>query len=94
MNKEEVLKLAKLARVGIGEDEADKLSHEFDAILKYVGEIKGAQMTNDQIPNSKPDLRNIMREDSNPHEAGIYTEAILSQAPQREGNFLKVKKIL
>ncbi len=39
-------------------------------------------------------LRNVMRPDENPHEAGIFTEALLSAAPAREGNRLLVKKIL
>ena len=91
MNKDEVLKLAKLARIDIPESEAETLSHEFEAILKYVGEIKNAK-----LGDTKPDyaLKNVLREDANPHEPGIYTEAILNEAPEREGNFLKVKKIL
>ena len=39
-------------------------------------------------------MRNVMREDANPHESGIYTEKMLEQAPAREGNYIKVKKIL
>ncbi len=35
-----------------------------------------------------------MREDAFPHESGIHTEALLNNAPEREGMFLKVKKIL
>ena len=90
-----MLNLAKLARIEIGNEEADSLSHEFDAILKYVGEVKGIfkadslKLTANNFP-----LKNIMREDTKPHEPGIYTEKILSQAPAREGNYLKVKKIL
>lgn len=37
---------------------------------------------------------NVMREDTEPHESGIYTEKLLSAAPQREGQYIKVKKIL
>ena len=37
---------------------------------------------------------NVMREDKDPHEAGLYTEKILEQAPAREGDYIKVKKIL
>ena len=35
-----------------------------------------------------------MREDDNPHAGGIYTEAVLNEAPEREGDYIKVKKIL
>lgn len=37
---------------------------------------------------------NVMREDGEPHESGLYTEKLLSAAPQREGQYIKVKKIL
>ena|SRR3989344_9081145 len=93
MDKEKVLNLAKLARVELAGDEAESLSHEFGAILDYVGEVRGA--TNNQRPttNDNP-IRNVMREDREPHEAGLYTKELLEQAPARKGDYIKVKKIL
>ena len=93
MNKEKVLNLAKLARVELAGDEAEELSGEFGAILDYVGEVRG--VTNDQRPttNDNP-IRNVMREDREPHEAGLYTKELLEQAPARKGDYIKVKKIL
>ena len=35
-----------------------------------------------------------MREDSNPHEPGVYTEDLLNLAPERAGQYVKVQKIL
>ncbi len=35
-----------------------------------------------------------MRDDADPHEAGLYTEDLLKAAPGRDGNYVKVKKIL
>ena len=90
-----MLGLAKLARIEMGEAEAEKLSKEFDAILGYVGEVKGiTQASNQELEASSFSIRNVMREDGEPHESGVYTEKILSQAPAREGDYLKVKKIL
>lgn len=92
MDAKKVLDLAKLARIEIGNDEAESLSHEFDAILGYVGEVK--RVTYNQQPTTNNIIRNVLREDTNPHESGIYTEKILTQAPAREGDYIKVKKIL
>jgi len=94
MNKEKVLNLAKLARIELADGEAESLSSEFDAILKYVSEVK--DVANDQHSNNLENVGvfNVMREDANPHESGIYTEKILAQAPSREGDYIKVKKIL
>ena len=91
MNREEVLKLAKLSRIEISGDEAEKLSHEFDAILQYVGDIKNAKLDSAEAEFG---LKNVMREDSAPHESGIYTEALLAEAPKRKGDYVEVKKIL
>ena len=95
MNREEVLKLAKLARIQISDAEAETLSHEFDAILKYVGEIKDAKLKNVEGQKSHElMLKNTLRVDTDPHETGIFTEVLLNAAPAREENFVKVKKIL
>ena len=92
MDKDKVLNLAKLARIQIAEEEAEKLATEFDSILKYVGEVQSVQSV--PGPEDEIALKNVMREDGEPHETGVFTEAILSQAPEREDGYLKVKKIL
>lgn len=94
MDKDKVLGLAKLARIEMGEDEAEKLSKEFEAILGYVGEV-GSVTSEHQHPTiDSIAIKNVLREDLEPHESGIYTESILKQAPTREGNYIRVKKIL
>ncbi len=96
MDREKVLNLAKLARIRLSDVEAENLSHEFEAILNYVGEVRGAIDKTDN-PRFTPDnypVQNIMREDNEGHEPGIYTEKLLAEAPGREGQYVKVKKIL
>lgn len=94
MDKTEVLKLAKLARIHISEEEADTLSHEFEGILNYVGEIKEAVKTAPLTQRDPNILQNIMRADEAGHEAGLHTEVLLVEAPDREEDFVRVKKIL
>lgn len=92
MDAQKVLGLAKLARIEMDDAEAEKLSKEFGAILNYVSEVK--KVSPSPAEEEKEGVYNVMRQDAEPHESGIYTEKILSQAPAREGNYLKVKKIL
>ena len=87
-----MLKLAELARVRVSREEAEKLSSEFDGILKYVSEVKEVSIDTEDKPMYV--VRDVMREDAEGHESGIYTEALLAAAPEREGNYFKVKKIL
>ena len=89
---EEVKKLAALARIRVGDDELEKFTSEFDAILKYVGQLEKLEIRNDG--DEKPMLRNVMREDGEPHAGGTYTEKLAEQFPQREGDALSVKQIL
>lgn len=94
MDKEKVLNLAKLSRIAISGEEAENLSGEFESILGYVAEVKGINVgENSNLKEDFP-IRNVFREDSEGYESGIYTEKILSEAPAREGNYIKVKKIL
>ncbi len=96
MDKDKVLALAKLARLDITDAEAEQLSSEFEGILGYVGEVKKAVASTPLSSNEERGRGevNIMREDNNPHESGIYTDKILEEAPEKEGNYLKVKNIL
>jgi len=39
-------------------------------------------------------IHTVLREDANPHEANLYTEALLREVPKHERGYVKVKKIL
>ncbi len=94
MDKEKVLKLATLARIKLSDEEAESLSYEFEAILAYVGEVQSVEQSdNEPEPGDFP-IRNIFRADGEGIEPGVYTEKILDEAPAREGDYVKVKKIL
>ena len=91
VNKDEVTNLANLARIQITPEEAESLTHELDSILDYVGQIKNS--STEEISNT-PFLKNVMRDDVATNKDREFTEDILNNAPSREGNYLKVKKIL
>lgn len=87
----DVRSLAALARIEVPEAELAKLEEELPNILGFVETIQRANVA--EITQA-PALRNVMRDDANPHESGIYTEKLLEQAPAREGNRLAVKQVL
>ena len=90
--KEDVQKLAALARIRVEDSELEKFTSEFDAILAYVGQLEKLELSS--VGNEKPALRNVMREDGEPHAGGAYTEKLAEQFPQREGDALSVKQII
>lgn len=90
---EEIENLAALARIELGDEEKEKLQKDVGAILEYISQIKEAAAESAEgVSNGAP--VNVMREDTNPHESGVYTDVLLSAAPQREGDYIRVKKIL
>lgn len=90
--KEDVQKLAGLARIRVEDSELEKFTSEFDAILAYVGQLEKLELPTDK--GTKPALRNVMREDGKPHAGGAYTERLAKQFPQKEGDALLVKQII
>lgn len=93
MTREEILHLATLSRIELTEDEIERFTKEFGAILAYVASIKNLAGT--AVSEKKVGVvHNIFREDENPHAGGIYTDDLLAAAPQRDRGYVKVKKIL
>ncbi len=89
----EIEKLATLSRIALTADEKESLRKDMDSILGYVNQINdvSAKLSSEKKAGL---LRNVMREDGEPHESGIFTEALVSAAPRRQGDYIKVKKIL
>lgn len=90
---EEIRKLAALARIKIDDAALPAFASELDAIIAYVGQLEKLNLPED-LKGEKPALRNVMREDGEPHASGIYTEKLVAQFPTREGNALSVKQII
>lgn len=90
---EEVQKLATLARIRVADAELEKFTKEFDAILAYVGQLEKLEIPQD-LKSEKPSLRNVMRDDGEPHAQGAHTEKIAAQFSAREGDALSVKQII
>ena len=90
--------LAALARLDIPADEKETLRKEVDSILVYVSEIQKlsagspAKTLDDKL--SVGEIYNVLREDTNPHLPGEFSEDLLAEAPRRQDNYIKVKKIL
>lgn len=89
---DEVNRIAKLARLSFDETQKQKLQQELSAILDYVGQLKELKGKAALQMGDDPDAINLMRNDV--AEELADPEEFLRQAPDREGNFIKVKSIL
>ncbi|MDE2188459.1 MAG: Asp-tRNA(Asn)/Glu-tRNA(Gln) amidotransferase subunit GatC [Patescibacteria group bacterium] len=92
ISEKEIENLANLARINLSADEKKKLAHDIDGILAYVDQIKSAP-----IPDLKPEpgaVKNVMRDDTAQTTSAEDREALLNEAPKREGDYVAVKKII
>lgn len=92
ISRDDVKKLADLAHLAVDEGELTTLAHEMDEILAYVSEV--TKLAGEEGEREKPALRNVMRDDVVTNAEREYTERIVAQFPDREGDSLRVKKIL
>jgi aspartyl-tRNA(Asn)/glutamyl-tRNA(Gln) amidotransferase subunit C len=95
ITKEEVFTLADLARIEVADDEVESIRQKMEGVLEYVSEVQG--LSSESAFSGMPETgehRNVLREDAEPHETGKYTDSIIKNAPDKEGNYVKVKKIL
>jgi len=84
--------LAGLARVAISDNEKEDFKNDLEEILSFVSQIKEASV--EALTSEVGSHYNVMRKDEHPHEAGMFTEDLISAAPLRKGNHIVVKKIL
>ena len=89
--KVDVKALARLARLEVSDEELPKLEKEIPAILELVETI---QEVSANVSNNEPEIRNVMREDSEPHESGKYTEDLLAAAPSTKDDQVAVKQVI
>ncbi len=92
MDIKDIEKMAQLSRIEMSSVEKEKMLKEMDSILGFIDQIKNADV--DITEREAGEIRNIMREDEEPHESGKYTEDILREAPKVRDGYIEVKKIL
>ncbi len=92
IKKEEIEKLADLARITLSSEEVKNLPKEIDIILEYVSLVNNISL--DKENEHLGDVYNVMRKDESPHEGGVFTEDLLREAPATEEGYVKVRRIL
>lgn len=88
ITREEVLHVAKLARLELTEDEVERLTGELSAILEAVSKVSELDLS-DVPPTSHPlELVNAWAEDEPRPSLGL--DDAFANAPEREGDLFKV----
>jgi len=88
ITREQVVHVAKLARLALTEEELERLKTQLDAILDAVGKVSELDLT-EVPPTSHPlELVNVFAEDE-PH-ASLPRDVALSLAPEVEAGAFRV----
>ena len=92
IDAEQVRKVAKLARLELSDAEVEEFTDQLGAILQYVekmDELETAEV--EPLAHCLP-ISNVFGDDV--VRPSLGTDASLANAPQRDGSFFKVPKIL
>ena len=92
ISADDVRKVAKLARLNLPDDKIDTYTGQLESILGYVSQLEQVDTTGVPETTRAVEVTNVTRQDG--VDPTPVREEILNQAPQREGDFFRVPKIL
>jgi aspartyl-tRNA(Asn)/glutamyl-tRNA(Gln) amidotransferase subunit C len=92
LTREQVRKVALLARLELTPAEEEKFTNQLSAILDYFEQLSELDVTDVPPTTRAIDVSNVTRQDAlQPYP---NREEILEGAPDRDGEFFKVPKII
>ncbi len=92
IDRETVKNVAKLARLGLSEEEIDVLGQQLSVILENIAILREADVSGVSPTAHASRLSNIMRADE--VQPSYPPELLLANAPDQEDNCLKVNAVL
>ena len=92
ITKEEVKKVAHLARLELNENEINNHAEQLEKILGYIKQLE--KIDTDNVPSTTRAIEviNVLREDQK--KISDCTEELLELAPHREDKYFRVPKII
>ena len=93
LTRDDVLKLARLARLELTEDEIETYRTQLSAVLDYVAQLQEADVEGLEPTTQVTGLTNVTRADELV-DYGVTAEDLLRLAPQSEDGHIKVKRMI
>jgi len=92
LSQEEVLHIARLARLGLTDAEVNKLSQQLSNILESFEVLQKVDTTG-VPPTAQPNtLKNVLKEDG--IKPSLSQDDVLANAPYRDNEFFRVRAVL
>lgn len=90
--KIDVRYVAKLARLALTDDEVERFGAQLGDLLEHVDAIAKLDVSHIAATAQVVESRNVERDDS--VVPGLNREIVLGQAPERQGEFFRVPRII
>lgn len=90
----DVSHIAKLARLGLAEEEKTKFAKELSAILGFIDKLKEVDVEGVEPTAQSTGLHSILRPDENIKRREENRSKLLANAPEVKDGHIKVKTIL
>ncbi len=94
LSKDEIQHIAKLARLDLTEAELEKYGSQLSNVLNYIDQLKEVDVKGVEPTAQITGLTNVLRDDELKDWDKDEIEAALRDAPEREGRFIKVKRVI
>ena len=92
LSREEVLHIARLARVALTEAEITRMSEQLSNLLEHFEVLQGVDTAGVPPTAQSVTLQSVMREDK--VMPSLPPEDVLANAPRREGDCFRVRAVL
>ncbi len=92
LNREEVLHIALLARMGLSETEVDKFREQLSNILENFEVLQQVDTSGVSPTAQSIALQNVVSDDE--VAPSLPKNQVLANAPQKDGDFFKVRAVL
>ncbi len=92
LSREQVERVAELARLGLSDDEIDRFQQQLSQVLGHMQALDTVDTSTIPPTAQVIPLHSVMRDDV--VRPSLPVEDVLRNAPRREGDFLKVPPVL
>ena len=92
ISREDVVHVARLARLALTDPEIETMREQLNAILAHIDALKAVDTTGVEPTSHAVPQFNVMREDE-PRPC-LSVEDMLANAPDRAGDFFRVPRII
>ena len=93
LSTDDVLKLARLARLDLSDEEIKRYAKELTAILHYVEQLQAVDVSGLEPTNQVTGLTNVMRKDK-VVDYGYAPKELLKNVPNVQDDHIKVKRMI